>query len=75
MEVDQPSVSGEVSYLKSRFQKHLEEEGDGRKSEVDKYLEEAWEKDPLGQTFDMFTWWKVNSSRFVIDEFKSSLTP
>ena len=70
MEVDQPIVGGSgqaVAYLKSKFQKHLEkEEGDGGKSELERYLDDPCEKDSQFSRFDILSWWKVNSSKYVV---------
>ena len=67
MEVDQlddGTCGGEDSF-KSEFLKHLEEEENvDSKSEVDKYLEESFEKDVDG--FEILGWWKNNSSKYRI---------
>lgn len=67
MEVDQlcVEVNGQTVTLQSKFQKHLEEvEIGGGKSELDKYLEEACEKET--PNFDILNWWKVNSSKYKV---------
>ena len=67
MEVDQPCLVGSAQTLtlQSKFQKHLEEvELDGKKIEVDKYLEEPCEK--VTSNFDILNWWKVNSSKYKV---------
>ncbi|CAL5393046.1 unnamed protein product [Camellia sinensis] len=65
--VDQVNIGAsehQVS-LMTKFQKLLEEEeGDGEKSEVDRYLEESCEKEVVN--FDILSWWKTNSSRYKI---------
>ncbi|CAL5429095.1 unnamed protein product [Camellia sinensis] len=69
VEVDQPisGASKQLMSLKSKFQKHLaQEECDGGKSEVDKYLEDACEKEGPNSHFEILNWWKVNSSRYKI---------
>ncbi|XP_058071000.1 zinc finger BED domain-containing protein DAYSLEEPER-like [Magnolia sinica] len=58
-------TSEQLISLKSKFQKHLEEEENyGGKSEVDKYLEESCEKDD--PNFEILNWWKVNSSKYRV---------
>ncbi|CAL5325876.1 unnamed protein product [Camellia sinensis] len=65
--VDQGNIGAskhQVS-LMTKFQKLLEEEeGDGGKSELDRYLEESYEKEVVN--FDILSWWKTNSSRYKI---------
>ncbi|CAL5408167.1 unnamed protein product [Camellia sinensis] len=65
--VDQVNIGAsehQVS-LMTKFQKLLEEEeGDGGKSEVDRYLEESCEKEVVN--FDILSWWNTNSSRYKI---------
>ncbi|XP_028057064.1 zinc finger BED domain-containing protein DAYSLEEPER-like [Camellia sinensis] len=60
--VDQVNIGAsehQVS-LMTKFQKLLEEEeGDGEKSEVDRYLEESCKKEVVN--FDILSWWKTNS--------------
>ncbi|XP_058111001.1 zinc finger BED domain-containing protein RICESLEEPER 4-like [Magnolia sinica] len=67
MDVDQSisCTSEQLISLKSKFQKHLEEEENyGGKSKVDKYLEESCEKDD--PNFKILNWWKVNSSKYQV---------
>ncbi|CAL5347426.1 unnamed protein product [Camellia sinensis] len=65
--VDQVNIGAsehQVS-LMTKFQNLLEEEeGDGGKSEVDRYLEESCEKEVVN--FDILSWWNTNSSRYKI---------
>ncbi|KAI8550983.1 hypothetical protein RHMOL_Rhmol06G0149200 [Rhododendron molle] len=66
MEIDQPYSEGcdkGVSF-ESKFQKHLEEEDDGGKLEIDRYLEERCEK--KAPNFNILEWWKVNSFKYPI---------
>ena len=67
MEVDQPCLVGSAQTLtlQSKFQNHLEEVVlDGKKIEVDKYLEEPCEK--VTSNVDILNWWKVNSSKYKV---------
>ena len=66
MEVDQLRSGGgerEVSF-ESKFKKHLEKKKGGKKSDIDRYLEERCEKKtPL---FEILSCWKLNSSKYPI---------
>ncbi|KAG5548554.1 hypothetical protein RHGRI_014043 [Rhododendron griersonianum] len=67
--LEQPNIgaggSQQAFSLKSKFQKHLAQEGNGvGKSEVDRYLEETCENDV--PNFDLLNWWKVNSPRYAV---------
>ena len=66
MEVDQLRSGGSergVSF-ESKFEKHLEKEDGGKKSEIDRYLEERCEKKT--PSFEILSWWKLNSSKYPI---------
>ncbi|KAG5543836.1 hypothetical protein RHGRI_016556 [Rhododendron griersonianum] len=67
--LEQPNIgaggSQQAFSLKSKFQKHLAQEGNGvGKSEVDRYLGETCENDV--PNFDLLNWWKVNSPRYAV---------
>jgi hypothetical protein len=67
MEVDRSCSRGSEkggASLESKFLKQLEEEDDGGKSEVDRYLEERCEKKI--PNFNIFEWWKVNAVKYPV---------
>ena len=66
MEIDQLRSGGSergVSF-ESKFEKHLEKEDGGKKSNIDMYLEERYEKKT--PSFEILSWWKLNSSKCPI---------
>ncbi|GAB2298055.1 hypothetical protein Dimus_038510 [Dionaea muscipula] len=64
MEVDQACGSKLPLSFESKFQKHLEEEDDVGKTEIDKYLGERCEK--KSPNFDILAWWRVNSFKYPV---------
>lgn len=57
----------EVDDLEDGFLKHLEQENEIEKMEVDIYLGDRVENERLmGENFDLLIWWKKNSSKFPI---------